>query len=52
MDTQSIKIWKKTLPKLRMLHALMGKSMSQIIEDLVAEKLEKERKNEKIGPTK
>lgn len=35
METQTIKIWKKTLKKLRMLYALTGKSMVSIMERIV-----------------
>lgn len=35
METQTIKIWKTTLKKLRMLYALTGKSMVSIMERIV-----------------
>lgn len=38
-DTQTIKIWKETLLKLRMLHALTGKSMVNILDRLVTKEL-------------
>jgi hypothetical protein len=44
MKTQTIKIWKNTLDKLRMLHALTGESMSKIIDKLVDDELSKNRK--------
>ena len=40
-DAQTIKIWKGTLSKLRMLHALTGKSMVDVLDCLVTEELEK-----------
>lgn len=39
MNTQTIKIWKVTLPKLRMIHALTGESMSAIVHRLVEAEL-------------
>lgn len=39
METQTIKIWKKTLKKLRMIYALTGKSMVSILDYLVTQEL-------------
>ncbi len=39
METQTIKVWKITLKKLRMLYALTGKSMVSILERLVMDEL-------------
>jgi len=47
METQTIKIWKSTLQKLRMLYALTGKSMVSIVDSLVARELERMRRKEK-----
>jgi len=41
METQTIKIWKITLKKLRMLYALTGKSMVSILDRLVVQELER-----------
>jgi len=43
MDTQTIKIWKGTLKKLRMIYALSGKSMVFIVDTLVTRELERMR---------
>lgn len=37
----NLKIWPKTLPKLRLLYALTGESMVSIIERLVTQELQK-----------
>jgi hypothetical protein len=47
METQTFKIWKTTLKKLRFLYAWTGKSMVSILDRLVAqelERIERERK--------
>jgi hypothetical protein len=44
-DMQTIKVWKQTLTRLRMLHAVTGKSMVGILDCLVSDELEKIRKN-------
>ena len=41
METQTFKIWKATLKKLRMLYALTGKSMVSIMDQLVTQELER-----------
>jgi predicted DNA-binding protein len=38
---QTIKIWLETLKKLRMLYALTGKSMTQILDELVTAELQR-----------
>jgi hypothetical protein len=38
-DYQTTKIWKSSLKKLRLIYALTGVSMVQIIDDLLTEKL-------------
>lgn len=43
-DTQTIKVWKKTLKRLRMLHAITGKSMVSILDCLILEELKKYKK--------
>ena len=40
MKTQTVKIWKGTLKKLRMIYALTGENMVSIMERLVAAELE------------
>jgi|LakMenE18May11ns_1017448.scaffolds.fasta_scaffold9692743_2 hypothetical protein len=37
----NLKIWPKTLPKLRLLYALTGESMVSIIDRLVTQELQK-----------
>ena len=39
--SQTIRIWIKTLKNLRMLYALTGKSMMSILDELVAQELER-----------
>ena len=39
--TQTFKIWKSTLKKLRMLYAITGDSMVSIVDRLVGEELER-----------
>jgi hypothetical protein len=39
MKTQTFKMWKSTLKKLRMLYALTGKSMVSIVDELVSKEL-------------
>jgi len=41
MKTQTIKIWKSTLKKLRMIYALTGESMVSILDRLVRVELER-----------
>ena len=41
METQTIKIWKKTLKELRLLYALTGKSMVSILDELVGRELKR-----------
>jgi hypothetical protein len=48
METQTIKIWKKTLKKLRLLYALTGRSMVSILDELVGREL-KRIQDEKEG---
>ena len=47
METQTFKIWKRTLKKLRMLYALTGKSMVSIVDRLAAQELERVQRKEK-----
>lgn len=41
VKTQTIKIWKSTLKKLRMIYALTGESMVSILDRLISEELTK-----------
>jgi len=51
MKTQTFKIWKKTLKKLRLLYALTGKSMVSIMDNLVTQELERVQSSvEKVSP--
>jgi len=47
METQTFKIWKTTLEKLRMLYALTGKSMVSIVDRLVTQEIERVQRKEK-----
>ena len=48
MKTQTIKIWKTTLKKLRMLYALTGKSMVSIMEHMVTLELGRVRQEQAV----
>jgi len=41
MSTQTIKIWKSTLQKLRMIYALTGETMTSILDRLIGAELKK-----------
>jgi len=43
MKTQTIKIWKVTLKKLRMIYALTGESMVSVLDRLLTAELERIR---------
>lgn len=43
MKYQTIKIRVPTLKKLRMLHAITGKTMMDLVDDLVQKQLDKEK---------
>jgi len=45
--SQTIKIWKTTLKKLRLLYAYTGKQMVILLDELVSEALEKYQKESK-----
>jgi hypothetical protein len=42
--TVTMKIWKATLTKLRLLYALTGRPMIEILDRLISDELEKEEK--------
>jgi ribosomal protein L5 len=46
METQTIKIWKSTLKKLRMIHALTGESMVAVLERVIDAELKRVREIE------
>ena len=46
-DFTTIKIWRETLPKLKLLAAYCGLSIVHILEKLVSEKLEEVRDDNK-----
>ena len=45
MKTTTIKIWNETLKKLRMLYAITGRPMVEILDRLVSEELERHAKD-------
>jgi ribosomal protein L5 len=46
VETQTIKIWKSTLKKLRMIHALTGESMVAVLERVINAELKRVREIE------